>query len=329
MKFRPRDLAVATLLLGQLPAMSSALATTLPGPVVSAQWLQEHQKDVVILDVRDDLETWTAAPEFETDKTTGKSKLTQTGGHIAGALPLDFSKVRVARMEEGRKIDKMLPDKAAVRDLMQATGLTKDRPIVITMPGESVEEVDEAARVYWTLRYYGAGELAILDGGNAAWLQGGFPVSQEGIKVARGNWEPAFERRELLVGMADVEQAIRDKTQLVDARPASQYLGVVAKKPAVLAAGHVEGARNLPGDLRVRPSGLAMQFLKPEEYVAVYRAMNVDPQAPTVTYCNTGHMAAGSWFIQSEILHAPVVQLYDGSMHEWTTFGRPVVGLGS
>jgi thiosulfate/3-mercaptopyruvate sulfurtransferase len=101
------------------------------------------------------------------------------------------------------------------------------------------------------------------------------------------------------------------------------------KKPAVAAGGHLAGARNFPTDVRVRASGIAQMFLKPDEYRAVMAAQGIDPMAPTVTYCNTGHMAAGSWFIQSEILGAKNVRLYDGSMHEWTTLGRPVVGLGS
>ena len=47
-----------------------------------------------------------------------------------------------------------------------------------------------------------------------------------------------------------------------------------------------------------------------------------------MTDCNIRQMASGMWFIQSEILGAKNVRLYDGSMHEWTTLGKPVVGLG-
>lgn len=305
-----------------------ASALDLPGPVVSAQWLNEHAQEVVIIDVRDDLKTWTDAPEYEKDEKTGASKLTASGGHIAGALPLDFGRIRVGRTEEGKKIDKMLPERSYVQDLMQSTGVAKDRPIVITSPGEAVDNVDAAARVYWTLKYYGASRLALLDGGNSAWILAGFAVSTEPTVPARGDWEATTERHELLAQMADVEKAMKDKLQLVDARPPSQYLGVTFKKPAVTAPGHLDGAHDLPGDLRVRPSGLAQQFLTPAEYRAVFKAQGINVQAPTITYCNTGHMAAGAWFIQSEILGGTDVRVYDGSMHEWTTLGRPVVGLG-
>ena len=47
--------------------------------------------------------------------------------------------------------------------------------------------------------------------------------------------------------------------------------------------------------------------------------------APVVSYCNTGHLAAANWFVLSEVLGRRDVTLYDGSMSEWTADpGRPV-----
>lgn len=307
----------------------SALAGKLPGPVVDAAWFKDHVSHVALIDVRDDLDTWTTAPVYEKDSKTGKDKLSETGGHIEGALPLLFKKARVDRVVGETKIEKMLPDAAYWQELMQATGVGKDRPIVITSPGESADQVEAAARVYWTLKLYGADDIALLDGGNAAWIAAGLPVSVEKTEAPRGDWVAGEARKDLLAEMADVEKAMADKVQLVDARPVSQYLGVFFKKPAVAAGGHLAGARNYPTDLRTRPSGIAQMFLKPDEYRAALKAQGIEAGAPTVTYCNTGHMAAGMWFIQSEILGAKNVRLYDGSMHEWTTLGKPVVGLGS
>lgn len=307
----------------------AAVAGKLPGPVVDAGWFKDHVTHVALIDVRDDLDSWTTAPVFEKDEKTGKEKLSETGGHIEGALPLLFKKARVDRTVGDKKIDKMLPDRAYVQELMQATGVTKGKPIVITSPGETVDQVEAAARVYWTLKLYGAEDIALLDGGNAAWIAAGLPVSIEKKDAVRGDWEAGVERPELLAEMADVDKALADKVQLVDARPVSQYLGVFFKKPSVQAGGHLAGAKNYPTDLRTRPSGIAQMFLKPDEYRAALKAQGIDAGAHTIAYCNTGHMAAGMWFIQSEILGTKGVRLYDGSMHEWTTLGRPVVGLGS
>ena len=70
------------------------------------------------------------------------------------------------------------------------------------------------------------------------------------------------------------------------------------------------------------------QSLTPEQYRSVMKGLGYAPQAGAITYCNTGHMAAGAWFVMSEIMGNPDTRLYDGSMHEWTTLGHPVVGVG-
>ncbi len=322
--------SLAVYLLGvavMLPEISAG--ASLPGPVVDAKWLNAHKSEVIIVDVRDDLSGWVIAPRFIEDEKTGLKTLSEVGGHIEGALALDFGQVRASKSIEGKKIDKLLPGKAEVQELFQAAGINRGRPIVITSPGEAIDQIEAAARVYWTFKYYGAEQLALLDGGNAAWLSAGFPVSTSAQgKLARGSWEATAERREMLAEAADVELAIKNKVQIVDARPLPQYLGLFYKKPSVSAGGHLEGARNFPGDVRFRSSGVAQVFLTAEEYRGVLKATGIAAQAPTVTYCNTGHMASGAWFIQSEILGTKNVRLYDGSMHEWTTLGKPVVGLG-
>lgn len=300
----------------------------LPGPVVTTAWLKDHLDKVVVLDVRDDIASFTAEPEYETDAKSGVKKLTSVGGRIASALPVDFAKLRVSRTVEGKKIDKMLPDKAAFQEVMQSIGLTKGKAIVITSAGESTEQMDTAARLYWSLKVYGEDQMALLDGGVAAWLAADLPVSTAKAEVKRGDWEATAERHQLLAEVEDVEQALKGKVQLVDARPLPQYLGVFFKKPLVIAGGHLNGAKNFPTDVRTKAAGPAQVFMSPAEYRAVFKAQGIKEQSPTITYCNTGHMAAGAWFIQSEILGAKEVKLYDGSMHEWTTLGKPLVALG-
>ncbi len=308
---------------------AAAAAGVLPGPVVSAKWLHDNLDKVVVVDVRDDVGTFTTPPEYYEADESGHKALYAAGGHIDGALLIEFGKLRVSREVGGKKISKLLPDRAYVEDLMQSAGLTKGKPIVITTPGETGSEVEEAARLYWTLKYYGADQMAVLDGGNAAWLMAGFPVSTKPAAAVRGDWQATAERKELLADTAGVEQGMKKGVQFVDARSLDQYLGLNYKKPSVAAGGHLAGAKSFPRDIRTRASGDAQMFLSAQEYRGVMAAQGISLDAPTVTYCNTGHMASGAWFIQSEILGGKDVRLYDGSMHEWTTLGHPVVGLAN
>ncbi|MBK8067838.1 MAG: sulfurtransferase [Rhodanobacteraceae bacterium] len=310
-------------------ASGAAGAVDLPGPVVSPAWLAEHRDAVVVLDVRSDLDAFTAAPEYETDAKTGAQKLVAAGGHIAGARLIDFNQTRVARMVGEVKIDKMLPSRAEVQALVRAAGVGDDDVLVITSVGEASDEVDMAARLYWTLKSYGETDLALLDGGNVAWIAAGQPVSTEPMgEVAAGDWTARELDRRWLAEIDDIKPADGGAPQLVDARPAPQYHGIYYKKPAVTAGGHVEGAVNFPIDLQTRQVGLAQTFMQAEQYRTLLKTVGIEPQPGAISYCNTGHMAAGAWFVLSEIMGIEGVRLYDGSMHEWTTLGRPVVGVG-
>lgn len=314
--------------IASLAVAGAAQAVELPGPVVSPAWLNQHLPEVVVLDVRSDLDAFTAEPEYETDAKTGAKKLVGAGGHIEGARLVDFNLTRVSRMVGEVKIDKMLPSGADVQALVRGLGVDADDVLVITSVGETSDEVDMAARLYWTLKSYGETGLALLDGGNVAWIAAGFPVSTAPMgEVAAGDWTAGELDRSWLAEIDDL-QPEGAAPMLIDARPAPQYHGLYFKKPAVTAGGHVQGALNFPIDLQTRQVGLAQTFMSDVEYRRVLTALGIDPKPGAISYCNTGHMAAGAWFVLSEILKLDGVRLYDGSMHEWTTLGRPVVGLG-
>ncbi|MDH3900241.1 MAG: rhodanese-like domain-containing protein [Gammaproteobacteria bacterium] len=109
---------------------------------------------------------------------------------------------------------------------------------------------------------------------------------------------------------------------LVDTRAISQYLGT-RKKSYVYDKGHIPGARSFPNEL-MNSAGMPARFLPADELRQLMQAMNIDTDADTITYCNSGHLASGGWFIMSELLGNKNVSVYDGSMHEWTLNKLPV-----
>ena len=310
-------------------AMQAAVAGTLPGPLVDAKWLKEHQQEVTVVDIRDDLKTYTAEPKFEVDKKTGKKFLVETGGHIAGAISVDFGKIRQERVVNGVKIKAQMPTREYFQKVMDGFGLSKaTKPLVIVSTGESVDSMDMAARLYFQLRYFGEPRenMAILNGGVNAWLQAGYPVSTDKAAAAPGDWVATGEDASILASMEQVKQALHDHSeQFVDARPTAQFLSIV-KAPVDKAAGHLAGARSFPTDAIVKPVGAAREYLSADEYRKIYAQLNIDPGAPTVAYCNTGHLASGAWFVSNEILGNKSTRLYAGSMTEWTNLDNPTVG---
>ena len=318
-----RQFGAALLMSLALLGTAAAQAVSLPGPTVSPQWLQQHLAEVNIVDVRSDPATFTKPPTITTD--AGVKSVTALGGHIPGALLLDFSKVRVARMIDGREIKWMLPDEQAFQTLMRGIGVKAGRPTVIVPEGATGEDLDMAARVYWSMKVYGDDQLAILDGGTTGWLQQGLAFNAEPAPAVDGNWTATKARMRYVASSADVAKAVGHE-QIVDARPMPFYVGLV-KKPNVGAAGHIKGAVNLPPDLRTTSAAGSTHFLKADQYKAIFKHLDVNAAKPSITYCNTGHLAAGAWFVLSEVLKNPHTRLYDGSMYEWTTEQHPVVGL--
>ncbi|MFM1884905.1 MAG: hypothetical protein RL026_62 [Pseudomonadota bacterium] len=313
-------LAVASLLV--MAGVDVAAAAVLPGPLVTPDWLAAHRAEVAVLDVREDPEGYLGAPAFETDDA-GRRTLETLAGHVPGALLVEFSKIRTAREIDGRKIGGMVPEAAQFQAYMRSVGVPAGKPLVIVANGEYIEDFDTAARLYWTLRYYGADEVAILDGGSIRWVEEGRGTEATAPVVAPGTWTAAAPRAALFADSAAVLGAAAAGTQLVDARPLSFYFGLT-KRAAVAAYGHIPGALPFPTELRARPQGAGHRFLTADEYRNALRGMGIDPSRPTITYCNTGHMASGTWFILSEVLGNRQVALYDGSMVEWANGSRPV-----
>jgi thiosulfate/3-mercaptopyruvate sulfurtransferase len=61
-------------------------------------------------------------------------------------------------------------------------------------------------------------------------------------------------------------------------------------------------------------------------YRGLLKGQGIDPDSPAITYCNSGHLSSGPWFLMSELLGNRQVRLYDGSLHQWTLEKRPLVG---
>lgn len=307
-----------------LLASAAVHAVELPGPLVSPQWLAQHRAEVNIVDVREDLASFTKAPVFATED--GKKSLSAFGGHIPGAVALDFAKVRAPRQIDGREIKWMLPERAAFQQLMREIGVKAGRPTVIVANGEAGGDLDMAARVYWSMKVYGDDRLAILNGGTAGWLQQGLPFSTDAAGAGNGDWSATAPRTRYVASSDDVAKAIGTAVQLVDARPLPFYVGL-ARKPIVAQAGHLEGAVDFPPDVRSTKIDGGEGFLDAAQYQSIFKHVGIDASKPSITYCNTGHLASGAWFVLSEVMKNPDVRLYDGSMYEWTTEQRPVVGL--
>ena len=302
-------------------------AAGLPGPIVSADWLASNLADVQVLEVAGLVKSFVKAPEFEVDKKTGKKMLVEVGGHIEGSHLLNSKDVRVERLLDGDKTKFLIPEQADFQKLIQSVGINSNKPIVIVPIGQDMSDVDEGLRAFWQFKVYGESNIAVLDGGLAGWLAEGRAFSTAPAPTVAGNWVAQAANQDLIATTAEVAQASKSgNIQLIDSRQPMQYLGV-NKKPDVAGFGHIPGAKNFAPELMSRSANGAVYFLKPATYAAVLEANGIKPKEPSISYCNTGHLASGSWFILTEILGNKSAQLYDGSAYLWTKQGNKLEGV--
>ena len=279
-----------------------AEAVELPGPLVSTEWLAKNQEQVLIIDVRNDDASY------------------KQGGHIIGAIPLDFRKARGKAIERGVELEDMNIPAAAFTALVRAAGISKDQPVVLTHRGRGPDDTGYAAYVYWQLKYFGHDKVALLDGGTTKWVAENREVWGEEETAKTGNFEASSTRTALLADTALVEKFVKDKSgDVLDARFFSFYVGL-DKRPAIPKAGHIPGATLFSFDANFNPDGT---FRPKDQLSAGYTAVGLSPARPVTTYCNTGHVSAISWFVLSEVLGYKNVTLYDGSMLAWARHNLP------
>ena len=232
-------------------------------------------------------------------------------GHIPGAVSAPYPEWRGPPQNPGalRPVEEF---GALVRGL----GIDADTPVAVVHAGASVTDMGTAARVYWTLRSLGVEDLALVNGGFAAWTEAGLPVATEPVEVTPSAFMPVWDDR-LRITTDEVEALLEEGgARLIDARPAGFFEGRVwsiARPGTLPGAGHLSHERWFEGTRMVGSDAAA----------AI--AGESGPEVPiTVSFCNTGHWAAINWFALSELAGVENTRLYAESMAEWTAAGRPL-----
>ena len=214
-----------------------------------------------------------------------------------------------------------LPEPAAFQASMRAAGVSDGRPVVVYDAADSTA----AARAWWLLRYFGHGDVRVLDGGFAAWTEAGRPVTEPVPDLeAAGRIEPGdFTARPGGLPTLDVAAAagLARTGVLLDARAAARYRGEV--EPIDPVAGHIPGAVSAPTAENVTESG----HFQPADKLAARFAGLISPQGPDApgvgVYCGSGVTAAHEILAMS-VARIPAA-LYVGSWSEWITDpDRPV-----
>ncbi|CCH29060.1 sulfurtransferase [Actinosynnema sp. NPDC047251] len=228
-------------------------------------------------------------------------------GHVPGAFYLDLDGDLSAAPGAGGRHP--LPEPGDLQRVLRSAGVREGHPVVAYDGGDG----SVAARLWWLLRWAGHEEVAVLDGGFAAWVAGGRPVSAEqhrpepGDVVVRPGGMPVLD--------ADEAAALARDGVLLDARAAQRYRGET--EPVDPRAGHIPGALNAPSAEHVDGAG---RWLGADALAERFRAIGVRPDAAVGAYCGSG-VTASSVVLALEVAGVTSAErpagLYAGSWSHW------------
>src|SRR5688572_28958637 len=227
-------------------------------------------------------------------------------GHIPGAVHADLERDLSVPVtpSSGRH---PLPSHAAFAATLGRLGIGNDTRVVCYDAGSGAF----AARLWWMLRWAGHDAVAVLDGGFAAWVAEGRPVSTDPPPARAAAFVPR-PRPGIVLDTGGVMRALAEGETLVDLRGAERFAG--QSEPLDAVAGHVPGAVNLPYAENLAASG---RFRAPAELAGLWhsRAGAAPGRAP-ICMCGSG-VTACQGLLALEAAGIAGGRLYAGSWSEW------------
>ena len=272
-----------------------------PESLVSTEWVAEHGSDAGVRLV-------------EVDVDTGAYEL----GHIAGAVGWNWQ----SQLQQPVRRD--LASKEEIEQLLGGSGISNDATVILY--GDNNNWF--AAWAFWQLKYYGHGDVRIMNGGRAKWEAEGRPLTTDVPSHPAATYHAAEGDQSIRAYRDQVLARVNEgNVALVDVRSPAEFSGELLA-PANLPqegsqrGGHIPGAANIPWGQAVAEDG---SFKSADELRALYGGNGIDGSRETIAYCRIGERSSHTWFVLTQLLGLENVRNYDGSWTEWGSIvGAPI-----
>ncbi|MFF2387517.1 sulfurtransferase [Agromyces sp. NPDC058104] len=273
----------------------------LPDDLVSTDWLAEHLHDerLVVVDVS----------VLGIDSPSGFRWVSGLDdhlieGHVPGAIFADL----IDELSEPGPYTFTRPGLERLARALRALGIDDGTAVV----AYDASIGHWAARFWWLLRSAGFANVAVLDGGLAAWRAEGREL-ETGFRTPRAAGEPTLAPQAGYWAEGDeVRRIVRAEAAgvLVCALPPADFRGESGRRAR---PGHIPGSVNVPvGSLVAQET---RRSLTGDALAARLAPATGGGAAPIIVYCGAGIAAAGTAFALRRAGRSAAI--YDGSLEEW------------
>jgi thiosulfate/3-mercaptopyruvate sulfurtransferase len=171
----------------------------------------------------------------------------------------------------------------------------------------------DAARIWWTLRYWGLKDARLLNGGWKAWTAEELPTSAEPPEPAKPVVFQGKPRAKRLVTKGQMLDLLNgERLQILDVRSDDEFCGVDKKENK--RAGAIPGAKHLEWSNLIDKA--TDRFKSPEELRRLFQDAGIDLDRPTASHCQSGGRASVMVF-GLELMGSKGARNYYWGWSEW------------
>jgi thiosulfate/3-mercaptopyruvate sulfurtransferase len=227
--------------------------------------------------------------------------------HLPGALYLHLDRDLSGPITPGSGRHP-LPDPAKLANRLSELGVGGGSQLIACDQGNGAH----AARLWWLARWIGIRNVAVLDGGIAAWRAAGLPLETTVRTPRPQDLAIALDSNAWVSTAAVDDLRLRPGNLLIDARIAERFAGL--NETIDRKAGHVPGARNRPFAANLAGDG---RFLPAVELRRRFSTLlGSVPATRVISMCGSGVTACHN-LLALEYAGLTGARLYAGSWSEW------------
>jgi thiosulfate/3-mercaptopyruvate sulfurtransferase len=243
--------------------------------LISINWLKDHLSDpnIILLDTR--------------------PKTMFLYGHLSQSQSLTIDQV----IQFDQHGSNLVADEKRITELFSSLGIDDSKTVVII--GDSMDP--SAARITWTLLYFGHEKTFLLNATVMDLQKNGFDLSKKFFTPKSTTFIPKIKSK-IRVDADHLKDSLNNFT-ILDARTTQEFMG-----------GHIPNSKLIPFTDGIAYDGKLFQskdFLE-----TLFSQSNVSKESEIVCYCMHGHRAS-SLFLQLMVAGYQNIKLYDGSFVDW------------